>query len=510
MLIIPRFAPRPLRRLIASISSPVRMAATGQSLIHYATISDTTGYPPNNLLRLGNNYAGWITTTRAVLPCGYFDNWRDEGGSLPTNPLDQRMISQASGVSPTTDVAWAKLFYGAMQARGGQVSDIAQRNSDLLLALNPQLTFIGVGESQIYGESAATLSGKLQTLVSTVLNGTASRVVLMVPFTRASIPGNSSSFVIGNAPDDALRQKLVDLAALLFAAYAGHARVKVFDPNPIITGGGTALNIPLPFYVLDHIHTTWRGAHAVGKAVAQLLQGWGYQDLSAQLYPLPALYNASTNPTGNAILNPTFIGTGGTKGAGVTGVLPDYHRMDRQSGDASVVASVETAGDGTKKLVLTFTAGTSVSSFDLQFTQTTNGSAELNSPFPANTWVRQHAFIEGSAYSDWRMARLWMQYSADSNFPVYGGNNFVYGAGRGTYSNEPTTPAVQIDNQPSHGPLEAWANWVESPPYRVINSGGTIRTRLQITIGVSAGTPVLKLSKPVIRPIADPRTAYGL
>jgi lysophospholipase L1-like esterase len=477
-------------------------------MTHDAVGSLTTGSPPNAISQLSHNFNGWLTWARALHPCGYFDNWRDAGGSLPINPLDKRIIAQVSD-TPATQSTWARLFYGGMQARGGQLIEIAQRNSDLLVALDPELTFIGIGESNVYTDTASSLSTKLQNLVNTVLNGTNSRVLLMCPITRASIAGNASSFIIGNPTDDGYRQRLVDVVPLLQAAYVGNPRVRVFDPNPILTGG-TALNIPLAFWLVDHIHLTARGAYYIGKAVAQVLQAWGFPDYSEELYPLPAAYNASSNPQGNVIINPLFTGSGGTKGTGVTGTLPDYHRLDRTIGDASVVSSVETLGDGTKKLVLTFTPGASVSTFELQFTNTVNGSAELANPFATGTWFRAHMFAECSAYDDWRLARLWLRPSADS-FTIYGGHNVRYAAGRTLYTNESYAAGLSaIQNVETHMPDEAWEGYIDTPPYQMVGSGGTIRTRLQIMVGPTSGSPIVKISEPVVRAIDDPRPAYGI
>lgn len=465
---------------------PAGQVFTGSFEISLPTLKQTTGAN-----QLNTNMVG---TIKGVI-----------NPALPLNTLDQRMISQ-TGDTPPTQSAWARLFYGGMQARGTQAIEVATRNSDLLIALSPQLAIIGVGEDNIITDTAAALHTKLQTLIDGVLTNTTAYVLIMCPFTRVNAAGG---LVIGNSTDDAIRQKIIDVANLIKTTYSANARVRIIDPNPIHTGSN-ALATPLPFRTMDTLSLSPRGAYYIGKEAANVLKAWGFPDFSATLYPVPSAYNSSTNPQGNVFLNAAFTGTGGTKGAGVTsGTMPDSCELIRTAGDATAIVSNETGSDGTPKLVMTFTPGTSISTFELDLDQTTAGTSELPNPFAASTWIRAHLFAECSSYSDWRLIRLRVRPSNDG-FDLFAGNNLTYGASRPLYPNETSASGLGvIQNQFAHMPDEAWSGYLETPPYQIRSSGGTIRYRLQIIIGVSAGSPIFKISKPVLRAITDPRISYG-
>ena len=466
---------------------PSGQVFTGSFEISLPTLKQTTGANQLNVSMVG--------TIKGVI-----------NPALPLNPLDQRMISQTSA-SPATQSEWARLFYGAMHARGTQLIDVVQRNNDLLIAVSPQLTIIGIGEDNIISDTVSVLQTKLQTLVDSVLNNTSAYVLLMCPFSRVNAVGG---LVIGNTTDNATRQKIVDIAALIKANYATNIRVRIIDPNPIHTGSN-ALATPLPFRTIDTLTLTPRGAYYIGKEAANVLKAWGFPDFSAVLYPVPNAYNATNNPQGNVFLNTVFSGASGTKGAGVTsGTMPDSCELIRTTGDATVAISTETGSDNTAKLVMTFTPGASISTFELDLDQTLAGTSELPNPFSASTWIRAHLFAECSAYTDWRLVRLRLRPSIDA-FDVFAGNNITYGASRPLYPNETSSSGLGvIQNQFAHMPDEAWSGYLETPPYQIRSAGGTIRYRFQIIIGASAGTPIIKISKPVLRAISDPRSNYGV
>jgi hypothetical protein len=481
------------------------LALTGQSLMREAVSSmGLIGSPPTSATGLANTSYGWLAWAKALYPFARFENWKNWN-----SPLDSRF--EAGATNPDLRFPEHKeLFYGGQHARGGQWTATARANMDLFLALQPDLTILNIGESEIETDTPAVLLGKLQTLVNDMLNGSTARVIVVVPFTR-SRHGSGTGWTPGNATFDGYRQKLADLAVELQNTYAGHPRVSVFDPHPIHTGG-TPLNEPLPFRARDHVHLTARGAYHVGKAFAQFLRDLRVPDFTNELYPDITLYNASTAPFGNLLPNPVFAGNGGTAGTGASGLVPDFCSIIRTAGNASVVSGVETGTDGLPQWRLEFTPDNGAeSSFDLSFmgTASANG-AEMTNPYTVGQWVHAYARLSCSAYSDWRETRLFARPSV-APYDLFGGRNTRYPSTRVSF---PYEPSETLANRLTHMPEEAWSGYIDSPAHQLEGVGGFLRLRVQVTIGTAApggaGNPVLRIARPCLQAMPDPRVMYNL
>lgn len=503
-------------------AGPMVLAATGQSLTREAVISTTTGGPPATAITsLGNSHDGWISWLQTLYPCFIADVWRDVTGGtpnvgvLPQNPLDTRVIAQSGNNGLLTSDA--RMYYGYNHARGEQLVEAAQANSDLLIAMRPSFVIVGIGESQIISDTESVLRGKLTTLVQTILDGNQNcRVLLTVPFTRSELNG-ASGWTIGNATFDGYRQKIIDLSTNLFSVYDGNPRVRVFDPNPIHTGT-TSLAIPRPFCVRDHVHLTPKGAYYVAKAAVEILKEWGFGNFQATLYPNLPAYNASTNPLGNWIANFSLTGVGGTKGAGTSGTVPDRCQVLRTIGTTGTAVCSIVVEQGKNKIRIAFTAPTAeISTFEIIFgTSDVAGTTASNNPYAIRTWIKSHLFVECSADSDWRQVRLKQRVSSD-NFNSFGGSSTNYGSTRGLQSNESgyTPGSALINSMLPHMPDESWSGYIQTTPYCMLNAAtGQLDFRLIVSIGPLAVNPVIKISNPCLRSLGvdgssgDPRNVY--
>jgi hypothetical protein len=500
MIILPGFTAMAAARKAISpfaglLNAPPVEKRNGQSMMRESNLSTgTSGSPPTTTTGLSNSAYGWLSWAHYLYPFSKFEVWKDY-----TNPLDTYWTSPVDVNTPR------EFYYGGNHARGGQSVEQMNLNFGLFTALTAGLAIINIGESQIMTDTVTALADKLHAAAQAIITGGTSKVILVVPFTRSE--NATSGWPLGSSAEDGYRQKLVDLSALFATRYHDHANIRYFDPNPILTGSN-ALAIPKPFYTRDHVHLTARGAYYIGKAFAAFLASLGFPNFADQIYPILPVYNASTAPLGNLFLNPTFTGTGGTAGTGASGSVPDYVNIGRTAGAATVAASTEIDGAGVRWLVVTFTPDSAAqSSFDVSFMGNSAGSAEINNPYSIGTPIKGWCRVKASAYADWRDIKLWARPSAQP-FSLFGGSNASYPASRTAYANE--GGATGLGSRLTHMSDEAFEAYLPTPSHFIEATGGQLRLRVQITIGVAGGSPTLKIALPHLSAIPNPKTLYGL
>lgn len=129
--------------------------------------------------------------------------------------------------------------------------------------------------------------------------------------------------------DAGMETRLNALNALLVTAFASRANVYPIDATAILP-----TDVSDPELTVDGTHFSPRGALLLGAGMVTPLAG---------LFPARTILPVAASTIVSS--NPTFTGTGGTKGTGVTGTVADGWTVSR-NGTSSAVASLVSRADG--------------------------------------------------------------------------------------------------------------------------------------------------------------------
>lgn len=259
----------------------------------------------------------------------------------------------------------------------------------------------------------------------------------------------------------------------------------LFDWNAAWVDSSNANGEPFSGYSNDAIHFAVPGGVAVGEAFATFL---------ARLLPDPAprvwsqddKYDATDNPLGNMLANPFCTGTTGTLGTGATGTVATGMRVERASGDATVVAAKETRTDNRGDWqVMTFTPGASDS---LLYFRT--AAADTTHSLPAGTWVQASIELDIGSFNGWQGVSLYLKDNGTDGLLAYGME--AYDAGSGY---------VKLPTRVMNGQIV-------TPPILLVSGSPSIRWRLEVRVGSTgggaSGTGVLKAGAVELRPVPSP------
>lgn len=150
-------------------------------------------------------------------------------------------------------------------------------------------------------------------------------------------------------------------------------KIRVVDPWSYMVDPASAVGDPRAGCMVDGLHPLPACAYAAARAEWDQEAGNLPPSIITTLQSAGNVYNATSNPGGNLLVNGFMAGTAGTlNGSGVSGQVPDGWTMQRQS----------TYGTGVGSINSTFLDGTPGSS--ARQVWTTNGTATPATPPAAN------------------------------------------------------------------------------------------------------------------------------
>jgi len=242
-------------------------------------------------------------------------------------------------------------------------------------------------------------------------------------------------------------------------------RAHFVDWNKYIIDPESTTGQPITDMLRDGTHWTPRGAFRAGQALTEVL--------SEILKPTDILSPAYI---GDVItVNPTFAGTSGSAGTGVSGTIPNSWRVERVSGTTTgtVVCSKTTKGgyDPRNQLQAVFTPG---AGGEEEFYIRTNGS---NTSIPDFDALYEALMgIEVDAWDGWVAITLEVDDQGTPN----------------------KTYECLSNNYDEAWPEEAWEGILKIPELKFLD--GDQRFRLRVTIdGSASGTGTLRINSPQLR-----------
>lgn len=235
----------------------------------------------------------------------------------------------------------------------------------------------------------------------------------------------------------------------------------------------------------DGIHTAPKGAFAISKALMEVIDTI-YPPVSSMIFGADNVYDATHNPDGNLLISPTFIGTGGGNGAGSSGVVPSNWRVERYAGTGATVVNsvIHSTVKNARMLQMVITPG---GSNNETFHFRTNASTTVTG-VEADKWYQGELDIEvDGGYAGIKAISLVV-------------DDVSAGGVRG----------VDLGEQSGHFfPAENWNGRLKTPPVLTKSSDG-LRYRLEIIIdGTVSGSPVIRVSQPVMRQVESPVTVLN-
>lgn len=201
-------------------------------------------------------------------------------------------------------------------------------------ATDTDICVVALGVNDINNDRTyADIVADIDTFVETLLP-TGKLVLFMAihPTTTGSAGPSSANRLVGYRVNAYLRELAVTTDKIYYA-----------DATASIVNQASATGAPLSGMLYDEVHFSTKGSYYAGLAMWNVLDPLVPQHEIFHLNP-EDLYNASTNPSGNACVNPMLTGTGGVvdSGKGITGTAPDSWILSGQGtlGSSAVTYSL--------------------------------------------------------------------------------------------------------------------------------------------------------------------------
>ena len=304
------------------------------------------------------------------------DAWADASAPYydATNEPSSSMNGAAQGVGGDQLIGITAYQPGAL----GRV--------DYMIARHPDIMYLEFGVNDVinggYTDANTIITYYDQLLTRIRAAGIWVVAETIVPVTSAWIPDG-----------DVRLQIITDFNNWLRAqATANREGLKVVDTDPIMGTGRPSQSYWLK---TDGLHLQDRGAYALAHdGLLPVLQSM----VSAGTY-----YNTDPTVT-NLMASSTMAGTGGTKGAGITGNVATNYAASIATGVSTVVASKEVIGNGYEKQVFTITpVADANANHQLRLTQATSSTLASLGLAPGD-WVVAMMYVELSAWDYWTRA----------------------------------------------------------------------------------------------------------
>lgn len=456
------------RRLPALPFAPgARLAAIGDSYIGYNNYQGTAVIPA-----AGNTWAinftqgyGFLEWARAIDPRFNFDSWYD-----PADPSGRNISGADQGLFGA-HLEWSNEDPSGILTR---LPAVLSRKPDILVLEGGTNTIssgdkFGAGAPGFFADVTAKLDKGLR-----LARNAGVWVILPTLYIRADWPAG-----------DARYRTLAAVNHWIRAQKGRDGVLDILDANNVLSPGG--VQDPSMFQA-DRVHLSPKGALLTGRDFMLPIIHAAIAD-GAVFDPSPNNANLYPAAVGN------LAGTGGTKGsAQVTGSIADNLRVAIVRNASAVECSKADLGNGFSSQVLTVTA-------------TDNNSAaygEVDVAFPqvftsgvvgAGEWVYHAIFMEQLSAAQLSTARI--------QFQLRNLSTIVQNAiGMNTSSGDFATAV----------PLTSGAGWwIKTNPMQLPLGGSftNLLATLNICFPKNAEPFQIRLSRPILRKVQDPRPAWG-
>lgn len=450
-----------VRRRLATLPRPsgARIAAIGDSQIGY------NNYPGNADATVAGKAAssfgyGFIEHALAIDPRFNFDTWFDAA-----EPFGRSLAGANHGIFGD-HLAWAQNGGGIL----GRLPAVLARRPDLLI-LEGGTNSINSGDgTSAVPAGAGYCIAQLEACLRLCRNEGVP-VILMTIYPRGDWPAN-----------DARYGALAAVNAWIVSRAGRDGIAGILDADAILAPG--AVQDPSLFFA-DLVHPNHRGAYLIARdRLLPILRN--AVAAGTTFDPDPAVSNLL--PAASAKMQ----GTNGTKvGTGVVGdVAAGYTVTLTRNGSAIVCSKAIVAGDVEAQVLDV----TSTSSSSPAYGELSLGLPNVGSGLPAaGQWVRACLYVETNEIEAVSFARLNVQLAQVSTVKA---QTYAMGGFSGEF--DKPLPANR-----------GW--WIVTKPMQI--QSGEVFDRLRWTLQVywpkTAATFRLKISRPLLRIVADPRPLWN-
>ena len=421
----------------AYCASSTKIACIGSSITQHAQ--------DFSAVKMENEAKGYMTWVNALMGQRfYFANWPNNDGSF---------------------------FNGSNKGVSGQKSDAILARIDSVIRMGVDICIVQNSTNEMSSDSYENIISNT-TLMYERLRAVGILVVILGVLPR-------STSVVAWGADSEARHKRNRVNRWKRRYAETNSGVVFVDPGKYMIDHNDPNGEPLPGMLWDGTHTSIHGAYHVARAIVEVLSLL-YPALPANTYGGDDKYHATHNPTGNLVANPTFIGTSGSKGAGVTGPVPTSWKVERHTGSASTaVVSVAPKQDGSgNQLQVAITPGGGEERIYIR-----TGSATTTAGVFDDAWYQGELDVEVTG----NCAGLLELVLVVDDQSTKG----VKAADMTGYLSQ-TLPSDDLKLR------------LRTPPVETRGDAG-LRYRLEIKVdGSVAGTPVIKVSHPSLVAIDSP------
>jgi lysophospholipase L1-like esterase len=418
---------------------------------------------------------GQLIWARALDPRFRFETWAD-----PHDPVDNRGFNGANqGLDGDHTVA----------VRGG-VPGLLSR-VPYALARHPAIVYVQVGTNDINShDSAAQVETHLDQIL-TRLRSANVWVLLSTIWPRVTSGG------VAPWPARDPRWRIRQAVNAWIASQAGRDGVRIIDPNPQLVDRSASSGEEewLPGYSTDGVHpappAAYHAALAVNAALADMIS--------------PGI-TFDPDPRAANLMDGTLGGAAGMAGKGVRGPIADHWTAVVSGGFFGIAASSkveahkEAMADGLEKQVFAISAIDDMSPnsyHTLDFTYDPEISFAGGDAVEGD-WIEAAMYVEVAPWDGWVDISLTLALRD------------------GWKARSRADAMLPHDRRAQRWPSEGWKGWLLSDPVQITPGANidTIRTSLSFAtvefLKGAGGTGTIKLSRPIVRKISDPRSDWNL
>ncbi len=418
---------------------------------------------------------GQLVWARALDPRFRFETWAD-----PQDPVDHRGFNGANqGLDGDHTVA----------VPGGVPGSLSR--VPYALARKPAIVYLQVGTNDISSHVGATQVEAHLGQILMRLRSANVWVLLSTIWPRVTSGG------VAPWPAHDPRWRVRSAVNTWIASQAGRDGVRIVDPNPQLVDRHAPSGEEewLPGYSTDGVHPAPPAAYQAALVIDSVLAGMISPGTTFD--PNPRLAN---------LMDGTLSGTGGMAGTGVKGSIADHWTaaitgdFTETNASSMVNARKEAMTDGLEKQVFVITPANDGSPDPYQTLEFTY-DPEINLPAAKvgeGDWIEAAMYVEVSPWNAWVDISLEMALRD------------------GWQARSRADAMLPRDRLLQRWPSEGWKGWLLSEPIRLPPGTNidTIRTSLSFAriefLKGAGGTGTIKLSRPLVRKIPDPRTSWNL
>lgn len=451
---------RMVKGLKAAAGSGSGIGANGNLRIGWIGTSLIQNCMQPSAVKIANSSRGWISWAR-FFSKGAFHSpvWWDDTVRVGWEP------GQVAGTS--------RYFNGLNAGVAGQtIAQIAARKEFLTKNVKCDLIVIDGGTNDISGSMTAQQIQAAREEIANYYLDQGIPVILLTILAR-----DLAQWAAGST----LRQKAMLVNSLSREYVKGKSNCVLYDWN---TRWATLYPnwVPKSGYSNDGTHMAPTAGVDIGEDFANFVKQF-MPSAAPRVWAQDDVYNASNNPRGNQLANPFCTGTTGSL-TNATGSVATSMRVNRQSGDATVVAGKVARSDGRGEWQeITITTGATDSEVRFQ-----TSTANIVTPALAGEWMQASCEVEIDASADIYQVQLDL-WDSTNGFSAIDMDPDTYSA-----------PAVKWPNRALQGMLI-------TPAMQMKTNGASMAWRVRILVDNpgSAATIKVRIGAVEQRIVDDPR-----